>query len=183
VLVVDEAYGEYAEGPSAVTLIDQQPNIAVLRTLSKAHALAAARIGTLIAHPALVRVLRNCQAPYPLPSPCVALALDGLSDAALAITATRVATSLAERARVQAALAAAPGVTRVYASGGNYLLARFADAEAAFTALLAAGVVVRDMRAAPGLQDALRVSIGTPDENTRLLAALGAAPTASKDAA
>ena len=183
VLVVDEAYGEYADGPSAVTLIDQQPNIAVLRTLSKAHALAAARIGTLVAHPALVRVLRNCQAPYPLPSPCVALALEGLSDAALAVTATRVATSLAERARVQAALAAAPGVTRVYASGGNYLLARFADAEAAFTALLAAGVVVRDMRAAPGLGDALRVSIGTPDENTRLLAALGAAVNATEDAA
>lgn len=183
VLVVDEAYGEYAEGPSAVTLIDAQPNIAVLRTLSKAHALAAARIGTLIAHPALVRVLRNCQAPYPLPSPCVALALEGLSDAALAVTATRVATSLAERARVQAALAAAPGVTRVYASGGNYLLARFADAEAAFTALLAAGVVVRDMRAAPGLGDALRVSIGTPDENSRLLAALGAAADATEDAA
>ena len=62
----------------------------------------------------------------------------------------------------------------VYASAGNYLLARFADAQAAFDTLLGAGVVVRDQRAAPQLGDALRISIGSPEENDRVLAALSA---------
>jgi Histidinol-phosphate/aromatic aminotransferase and cobyric acid decarboxylase len=65
-VVVDEAYGEFADEPSAVSLMAEYANIAVLRTLSKAHGLAAARIGSLIADPALVAVLRKVQAPYPI---------------------------------------------------------------------------------------------------------------------
>jgi histidinol-phosphate aminotransferase len=178
-LVVDEAYGEYSDQPSLATKIDQQPNLAVLRTLSKAHALAAARIGCLLAAPELVEVLRNCQAPYPLPSPCVQLALAGLSEAALAQTRGRVLTVRAERERLRHELAACAGVVRVYPSQGNYLLVRFADAETAFARLLAAGVVVRDMRASPQLGDALRISIGSPAENDALLAALQAGRVAA----
>lgn len=173
-VVVDEAYGEYADQPSATTLLAAHDNIAVLRTLSKAHALAAARIGCVIADAALVAVLRACQAPYPVPSPCAALALAGLSGAALDGTRARVATVLQERTRLQAALAALPGVRRVYPSQGNFLLVRFDDAGTAFAALLAHGVVVRDQRAAPGLVDALRITIGTPRENDRVLDALDA---------
>src|SRR5690606_34592131 len=78
-VVVDEAYGEFSAQPSAISLIKAHRNLAVLRTLSKAHALAAARIGVLVADPALVRVLRACQAPYPVPTPCAQLATAGLS--------------------------------------------------------------------------------------------------------
>ncbi|MEC4340812.1 histidinol-phosphate transaminase [Stenotrophomonas pavanii] len=173
-VVVDEAYVEYAQRPSATTLLAAHANLAVLRTLSKAHALAAARIGTLIAAPELIAVLRRCQAPYPVPTPCAELAVQALQPDALARTAERVATVIAERERLRAALAGLPGVRRVYASAGNYLLARFADAQAAFDTLLGAGVVVRDQRAAPQLGDALRISIGSPEENDRVLAALSA---------
>ncbi len=179
VVVVDEAYGEYAEQPSAVTLLDRYDNLAVLRTLSKAHALAAARIGSLIAAPELIQLLRRCQAPYPVPAPCSALALAALEPAALTTTAARVAEVRAERARLQQALQNAPGVRRVYASQGNYLLVRFNDAQAAFDALLAAGVVVRDQRAAPQLGDALRITVGSPDENDRVLQVLTAARAAA----
>ncbi|MCS4280320.1 histidinol-phosphate transaminase [Stenotrophomonas rhizophila] len=171
-VVVDEAYGEYAEQPSATTLLSRYENIAVLRTLSKAHALAAARIGSLIADAALIQVLRRCQAPYPVPAPCAELALAGLGAESLAITTQRIAKIKAERTRLQSGLVALPGVVRVYPSQGNYLLARFADAQGAFDALLAAGVVVRDQRAAPQLGDALRITIGSPDQNDRVLAAL-----------
>jgi len=171
-VVVDEAYGEYAEQPSATTLLSRYENIAVLRTLSKAHALAAARIGSLIADAALIQLLRRCQAPYPVPAPCAELALAGLGAESLAITTQRIAQIKAERTRLQSGLAALPGVVRVYPSQGNYLLARFADAQGAFDALLAAGVVVRDQRAAPQLGDALRITIGSPEQNDRVLAAL-----------
>ena len=178
-VVVDEAYGEYSDQPSIAGEIASQPNLAVLRTLSKAHALAAARIGCLLADPALVAVLRNCQAPYPLPSPCVQLALAGLSEPALGATRERVQAVRAERERLRVALAEAPGVRRVYPSQGNYLLARFDDAGAAFARLLEAGVVVRDMRASPQLGDALRISIGRPEENDAVLAALQAGRAAA----
>lgn len=173
-VVVDEAYGEYAEQASASTLLGRYENIAVLRTLSKAHALAAARIGSLIADAALIQVLRRCQAPYPVPAPCAELALAGLGTENLAVTSQRIAEIKAERARLQAGLATLPGVLRVYPSQGNYLLARFADAQGAFDALLAAGVVVRDQRAAPQLGDALRITLGSPEQNDRVLAALTA---------
>ncbi|KAF1710460.1 histidinol-phosphate transaminase [Pseudoxanthomonas kalamensis DSM 18571] len=173
-VVVDEAYGEFSDLPSAIGLMARRSNIAVLRTLSKAHALAAARIGSLIADAALIRVLRACQAPYPLPGPCVQLALAGLDEAAQALTRQRVRLLKAERMQLQAALVRLPGVCRVYPSQGNYLLVRFDDAEQAFRSLLTAGVVVRDQRAAPQLGDALRISIGTPEQNARVLAALSA---------
>ena len=110
-VVVDEAYGEYADEPSAVTLMDQHANIAVLRTLSKAHGLAAARIGTLIADADLVALLRKVQAPYPIPAPCSALALAGLTPEARAITDARVEQIRAERSRLQDALAQLPIVS------------------------------------------------------------------------
>lgn len=172
-VVVDEAYAEFAAQASATTLMPRHDNIAVLRTLSKAHALAAARIGCLIADAGLVQVLRRCQAPYPVPAPCAELALAGLSEASLEQTRARVLEIKAERSRLQQALATAPGVVRVYPSQGNYLLVRFADAQAAFDALLAAGVVVRDQRAAPQLHDALRITMGSPDQNDRVLSVLG----------
>ncbi len=171
-VVVDEAYGEYSEVESAATLLDGYPNIAVLRTLSKAHALAAARIGSVIADAGLIEILRRCQAPYPVPTPCAELALAGLSDASLLATRARVFEVIGERERVRLALASVPGIARVYPSQGNYLLVRFTDAGLAYRALLDAGVVVRDQRGAPGLPDALRITIGTPEENDRMLAGL-----------
>ncbi|WP_313171743.1 histidinol-phosphate transaminase [Stenotrophomonas sp.] len=171
-VVVDEAYAEFADEPSATSLMERFDNIAVLRTLSKAHALAAARIGCVIADAALIAVLRRCQAPYPIPTPCSALALAGLEDAALAQTRARIAMVRSERNRLSIALSLQRCVGQVYGSDANFLLVRFNDAEAAFQALLKAGVVVRDQRAAPQLHDALRITLGTPEQNDRVLDAL-----------
>lgn len=182
-VVVDEAYIEYADAPSAATLIDEYPNVAVLRTLSKLHALAGARIGCLLADPALIEVLRRCQAPYPVPAPCTELALRALTPDAIAEAERRAAVVRDERERMFVALQALPGVRRVYRSAGNFLLARFDNAEAAYRNLLAAGVVVRDMRATQGLGDALRITVGQPEENDAVFAALAPTPQASAEAA
>ncbi len=114
--------------------------------------------------------------PYPLASPAVALALEAVSPAAADEAQRRAGRIVAERDRVARALRQRDGVRAVYASDANYLLVRFADAEAAFRALLAAGVVVRDQRAAPRLHDALRITIGTAEENDAMLAALESLP-------
>jgi len=178
-VVVDEAYAEFSGEPSAANLLDRFDNLVVLRTLSKAHALAAARIGVAIGDPALIDVLRRCQAPYPIPTPCADLAVAGLSAEALAATRSRIDEVKRERGRMHALLASAPGVRRVYPSDANFLLLRFDDAQAAFDALLAAGVVVRDQRAAPRLGDALRITLGTPAQNDRVLSALTALEAAA----
>jgi histidinol-phosphate aminotransferase len=178
-LVVDEAYGEYSQVPSASTLLGRFPHLVVLRTLSKAYALAAARIGVAVADPVLVAVLRNLQAPYPIPAPCATLALSALAPASVKEAAARCALATRERDALLAVLRALPGVRRVYASEGNYLLARFDDADAALARLLAAGIVVRDMRAMPQLGDALRISIGTAAENAAVVDALSATEAAA----
>ncbi|MGJ4728795.1 histidinol-phosphate transaminase [Luteimonas sp. SDU101] len=177
-VVVDEAYGEFSDVASATTLLDALPNLAVLRTLSKAHALAAARIGVAIAAPALIAVLRRCQAPYPVPGPVAKIGVEALSPVALAQTRQRVAQVRDERERLRQGLSGMAGVRRVYSSQANFLLVRFEDADGAFAALLAAGIVVRDQRAAPSLGDALRITVGTPEQNDRVLSVLSGAMAA-----
>lgn len=176
-LVVDEAYAEYSAEPSAIGLLPAYENLVVLRTLSKAHALAAARIGCLIARPELVKVLRNCQAPYPLPTPSVALALAALTPEARQATAQRVALTVRERERLWQALQGSPWLRHVYDSQGNYLLVRCIDADVVLARLLAVGVVVRDMRSMPQLDDAVRISVGSPEENDAVIAALAGGAT------
>lgn len=171
-LLVDEAYIEFAGVASASALIDRHPNLAVLRTLSKVHALAGARIGALIAAEEIVDLVARIAAPYPLPSPSVRAALAALDDETVARTDRRVDVLLAERARVAQALARLPGVQRAWPSSGNFVLVRFADAEAAFARALAAGILVRDVSRQAGLEQCLRITIGAPDENDALLAAL-----------
>jgi histidinol-phosphate aminotransferase len=173
-LVVDEAYGEFAPGPDALSLVRRYPGLAVLRTLSKAYGLAGARIGTLIAEPTLIGVLASIMAPYPLPTPSVDAALAALTPAAVQLARSRIALLCEERARLTQALAALPQVREVYRSDANFLLTRFDDSAAAYRRALEAGVVLRDQSRQPGLEGCLRISIGTPEQNDRLLAVLTA---------
>jgi histidinol-phosphate aminotransferase len=171
-VVVDEAYVEFAGVPSLAQAPGLPDNLVVLRTLSKAHALAGARIGCAIAAPEVVSALRRCQAPYPVPAPSAALALRALAPDALARTREMVTGLCERRGLLGAALERLACVRRVYPSRANFMLVRFRDADAAMQALRAAGVVVRDMRTHPALADALRITVGTADQNARLLAAL-----------
>jgi histidinol-phosphate aminotransferase len=176
VVVVDEAYQEFSSPPSALALLGAHPNIVVLRTLSKAHALAGLRLGVAVADEALIAVLRRCQAPYPLPAPCIDVAMRALEPAALSATRASTRAVITERTRLAATLARASGVRRVHSSDANFLLVRFDDADAAFGALLACGVVVRDVRAQAALGDALRITVGTREHNDRVVSALAGVP-------
>ena len=173
-VVVDEAYIEFAGSASASGLLARHDNVAVLRTLSKAHALAAARIGTLIAHADVIALLRKLLPAYPLPSPCVEAALAALTPAALAATRVRVAGLVDARERLAAILRATPDVREVYPSAANFLLARCRDAAGLYRRLLAAGVVVRDVSHYCQLAGCLRVSVGSERDHALLGAALGA---------
>ena len=172
IVVVDEAYAEFNETPSATCLLKEFENIVILRTLSKAYAMAAARVGIVMAQVNIIQVLKNICAPYPVPIPSAAQALAGVSSDNVEAATRRAKISISERNRVYLHLQGFKCIKKIYASQGNYLLARFFDADTAFEACLSAGVVIRDMRANPVLSDGLRISIGTPDENDALLKVL-----------
>jgi len=171
-LVVDEAYVEFADQGSIADLLDRYEHLALLRTLSKAWALAGARIGSLLAHAEVITLLRRIMPPYPLPLPCVAAALAAFSAAGQDEARRHIARVRAQRERMRAALAELPGVRAVLPSQANFLAVRFQHAGAVQQKLLAAGIVVRDVRRYPNLADALRITIGTPQENARVLAVL-----------
>lgn len=173
-LVVDEAYLEFAGGPSAAALLARHDHVAVLRTLSKAYALAGARIGVLLAASAVIALLRRILAPYPLPAGSMAAALAVLSPDGLAQAHARIALLCEQREWLRVQLAAMPGVLGVLPSAANFLCVRWRDPAATYAALLRASVLVRDVTRYRGLADCLRISVGTPEENRALLAVLRA---------
>jgi histidinol-phosphate aminotransferase len=174
-LVIDEAYVEFADAPSATSLLASHEHVVVLRTLSKAWALAGARLGCVLAQPPVVALLRKVLPPYPLPRPCVELALRALSPAGREQTGARIALVCSERDRMRQALAALPAVRAVVPSQTNFLTVRFADIEDARRRLHGSRIMVRDFADDDSLCDALRITIGMPAENDRVLAALAPA--------
>ncbi len=180
-VVVDEAYAEFADTPSVTSLLDQHPNLVVLRTLSKAYGLAGARLGVLIAAPEIIGLIRRIMAPYPLPTPCLAAALAAFSDAASAARVEHLATTRSERLRLATALRAHPAVRHVWPSDANFVAFRVDDAHATWRQLLDRGVIVRDVSHYLGLANCLRVSVGTPAENDAFLAALSWAQEGPED--
>ncbi len=174
-VVVDEAYTEFSGAASFSAALDRHSNLVVLRTLSKAYALAGARCGTLLGDPALVDLLRRMIAPYALPAPTIEAALQALEPAQQVISHARRELVIAERARLATTLASLPLIRRVWPSAANFLLIECVDTVRAYRAALAAGLLIRDVRDYRGLEQHLRITIGTPEQNDRLAHALEAA--------
>jgi histidinol-phosphate aminotransferase len=163
IVIVDEAYAEFSDRPSAVTLLRTHGHkLVVSRTMSKAFAFAGGRLGYLAAAPAVVDALQLVRLPYHLSSLTQAAARAALRHADA--TLGSVALLRAERERVVAALAVA-GYDVVPSDANFVLFGRFADAARAWRAFLDRGVLIRDV----GIAHRLRVTIGTPEENDAFL--------------
>lgn len=168
-VVVDEAYVEFAPETSMLTLLERHPNLVLLRTLSKAHALAGCRLGSVIARPEVIGLLRRIIAPYPLPTPTVAIALRALDDDALAAERAHLEMLAAERTRLIEVLEASPGISRVWKGAANFVLVRAVDGKRLVAEAARAGIRLRDQSAQPGLADCVRITVGTPEENAALI--------------
>jgi histidinol-phosphate aminotransferase len=175
IVAVDEAYVEWSGRRSLAAWLERFPTLAVLRTLSKAHALAGARIGALLAHPDLIELARRVIPPYSLAQPTIEAALRALEPGALADARARIETLLAERDYLHARLERSALVAKVWPSDTNFLLVDSEDADRFLRLSMAGGTLVRDLRANPALPGALRVSVGTRAENDALLQSLEAA--------
>ena len=174
IVVIDEAYVEWSGAASTARWLDRYTTLAVLRTLSKAHALAGARIGALLAHPQLIELCRRIIPPYALAQPAVEAALRALEPGEVAASRARLEGLLAERERLARGLAASPLVENVWPSAANFLFVECRDADRFMRDSVAGGSIVRDLRAHASLPRALRISLGTPGQNDALLQSVGA---------
>ena len=172
IVVVDEAYVEFSEAGSVARLVREFENLVVLRTLSKAYALAGARCGAVIADQKVIDMLDRVLPPYALATPVIDCVLQALSPNRLAAVETRILQTINERERVASELAANPQVQKVWPSQSNFLLVRFVDLDAAQTRLRAERILIRDFKRTPSLAHCARITIGSPRDNDRLLTAL-----------
>jgi histidinol-phosphate aminotransferase len=172
-VVIDEAYHEFA-AQTVVPLLERHPNLVVLRTFSKAMALAGLRVGYLLASPELVREVNKARLPYNMNFFSQMAAIASLEEKD--VLATSVRRLVGERERLLARLADVPGV-RAWPSDANFFLLEClsADPKAVFASMLRRGVLVRDVTSYPMLDRCLRVSVGNEEENDAFLHALGTA--------
>jgi histidinol-phosphate aminotransferase len=175
IVVIDEAYIEWSGRASFTPWLARFPTLAILRTLSKAHALAGARVGALLAHPEMIQLARRIIPPYSLAQLAIEAALRALEPQEIAASKLRIEALLREREYLRERLLGSPLVGKVWASDANFLLIDCRDADRFMRSSMAGGSIVRDLRSHPALPHSLRISVGTRKQNDALLASLEAA--------
>jgi histidinol-phosphate aminotransferase len=169
-VVVDEAYIEFSEQESVAKLINSQQNLVVLRTLSKAYGMAAARVGAVLANKEIIQWLRKIMPPYPIPSLSAAVAMIALSEDAEDDRKQKIALILSEREKLFQSLVKLRIVKNIWPSQGNFLLVQFS--QDITLKLIERGIILRDMSDATRMSNTMRISIGKPEENKIVLQVL-----------
>jgi histidinol dehydrogenase len=164
IVVVDEAYIDFAERPSASTLIEECPNIIVLQTFSKAWGLAGVRLGMAIADEDVINVMNTVKYPYNVNVLSAATVMELISK-----DGPDVRLILTERIRLADNLRGVPIVEKVYPSDANFLLVKFADPKGVYKYLAENGIIVRDRSTQPLCEGCLRITVGTPADNDQLI--------------
>ena len=166
VVVVDEAYIDFAAQDSLLTVLSQYKNLIVLQTLSKAYGLAGLRLGLAFADAEIMSIFAKVKYPYNINLAGMERAKELLARDVKA----EIELLISERERVAEALKAMPCVEKVYPSDANFLLAKVNDARGLYDALIKEQVIVRDRSRVKGCEGTLRITIGKPEENDKMLA-------------
>ncbi|MCA6476043.1 MAG: histidinol-phosphate transaminase [Chitinophagaceae bacterium] len=169
-VIVDEAYINFARQRSWITALTDYPNLVVLQTLSKAWGLAGLRLGMAFASTAIIEVLQRVKPPYNISQPAQELALKALEEVEQVNDMIRHLVDM--RDALAEVLATMPEVETVYPSDANFLLVKIRNARKVYEFLLENGIVVRDRSKVQLCDDCLRITIGTEQENTHLVDAL-----------
>ena len=164
-VVVDEAYGDFSDRGSMLPEISGRGNIIVLRTFSKAWGMAGLRCGMAFADPAVIAYYDRVKYPYNMSSPVQREILERIEKG----TGGHVGEIKSERIRLAEGLAEARCVLEVYPSDANFLLVRVTDADDVYSWLTDNGVIVRNRSRLPLCAGALRITVGTPEENDATL--------------
>ncbi len=171
IVVVDEAYIEFSPELTMASLIEKYDNLVILRTLSKAFALAGLRCGFMLANRTIIDLAKKVIAPYPIAAPVGEIASQSLTINGVMKMTCRVAQLNKLAAQFSNAVSQLSGVKAVYSSGTNFVLVRFND-DRWFSLLGDAGIVVRNQSRVKTLNNCLRFSIGSSTEMARLISQL-----------
>ncbi|MGE5364956.1 MAG: histidinol-phosphate transaminase [Bacteroidota bacterium] len=177
IVVVDEAYIDFAADGSVAEFVGEYNNLVILRTFSKAWGLAGVRLGYCIADEFIIRLLFNVKAPYNVNSMTRKVFLDALDN--VAKKEKFVSEIISERQRLAAGLSEIPEVGRVYPSDANYILFTCPDAGKVQKHIAGLGLIIRDRSS--NVKNALRITVGTPEENDAALRLLRQTLSPSED--
>ena len=166
IVLVDEAYIEFSRQRSILELIDELPNLVVLRTMSKALALAGIRIGFAIAHPLLMAELAKPKIPFASSRLAEITLTQVLANYSLVTDA--VSYILHERNKLYIELLSIDGV-EPFLSDTNFLIIRVSDAQAVFQSLRSEGILVRNVSGYHLMENCLRFNVGLVEENQRII--------------
>lgn len=169
-VVVDEAYINFARQRSLIVDLKEYPNLVVMQTLSKAWGLAALRLGMIFASAEIVNWLNKIKPPYNINQATQELALKALQEVEQVNEMIRQIVMM--RGRVAEQLAQLPVVEKIYPSEANFLLVKVKEPVKVYEHLLGNGIVVRDRSRVILCEGCLRITIGTEEENKKLLESL-----------
>lgn len=173
-VVLDEAYIEFCTADSASKLVNEWPQLVVLRTLSKAWAAAGVRCGTVIADPAVIALLQRVIAPYPLASTAVDAALQATSGDAVSRQRKFVEAVSQSRSHLQEFLLKCDWIEAFWQSEANFILLKVPDADELVDWCAGRGIRIRNFSSQPQLEGCVRLTIGSNDELVALKSALQA---------
>lgn len=168
-VVIDEAYIEFDWQNSWASRLADYPNLVILRTLSKGFALAGLRCGFTLANPDIIQALLKVIAPYPIPEPVAQIATQALSDQGLTRLYQQVADIAREKLRIKARLKQFEKIELVGDDKANFILFRSAKNAALMSYLVNNSVLIRDQSKQLKLDRCLRITVGSPEQNDRLL--------------
>ncbi|CDH02513.1 histidinol-phosphate transaminase [Xenorhabdus bovienii] len=174
IVAIDEAYIEFCPQHTTTGWLQDYPHLVILRTLSKAFALAGLRCGFTLASPDIIALMLKVIAPYPLATPVADIAAQALTEAGINIMKDRVEEVAENRTYLRQALNELAMVEKVFPSETNYILVKFTDAEIVFRTLWEQGIILRDQRKQAGLDNCLRITIGSRNECEQLVNAIAA---------
>jgi len=169
-VVVDEAYINYARQQTFIPELTEYPNLVILQTLSKAWGLAGLRLGMAFAGQPVIDYMNRVKYPYNINSATQQLAIEALGNISSVNNWTR--TTVVQRESLSEAFAVLPFTEKVYPSDANFILVKMTGARAIYQYLTGKGIIVRDRSTVILCDDCLRITIGTPEENNLLLEAL-----------
>ncbi|MAW95343.1 MULTISPECIES: histidinol-phosphate transaminase [unclassified Leeuwenhoekiella] len=169
-VIVDEAYIDFAEGESWSTKLQEYPNLVIIQTLSKAYGLAGIRLGICYASPEIIAVLNKIKPPYNVNELTQKRALERILDNDK--IESEITSILSQRGDLLKVLLEVNFVKHIFPSEANFILARVDNANKRYDQLIQKGIVVRNRSTQALCENTLRFTVGTPDENKKLIAAL-----------
>lgn len=170
IVAIDEAYIDFSSQKSCTELLSEFPNLVVMQTFSKAWGLAGIRLGMAFASTEIINYFNKVKPPYNINQLTQTAALEALENKAQ--QEQMVQTIIGQRALLQQYLMSLEFVERIYPSEANFLLVKLQDSKGTYQYLVEQGIIVRDRSNVALCEGCLRITVGTPEENEKLVQAL-----------